>query len=279
MKSMINSGWIIDKNAVDDERVLQKGMSTPIIRRNPGKSIERIKPIDIPSAYINQGEMSYKEFMQLGLNAEALGMSNVESAKLAKLKQAQGLANVGELTDNFNYAFTQLGRIALSMIFQYYTLTKIKKILGREYEWVTQEDLQKVRDIKYDIEVDETTYSPVQKAIRLETLMEARQYGIDVTKEEIMDQMDMDAADIVKYKQKAELEKQQMQQQQQQQSQMEQMLLATKAESEKAKTQNLNMQSTTMGINAMEKLGEQGVGPEAILRNSQPQQEEQVGMI
>lgn len=284
MKSMINSGWIIDKNAVDDERVLQKGMTTPIIRRNPGKNIERIQPIAMPEAYINQGNSSYQEFMQLGLDPNSLGMQgNIESAKLAKLKQAQGLTNVAELTDNYNYAFTMLGRVALSMIFQYYTISKIKKILGKEYDWITEEDIEQVRNIKYDIEVDETSYSPVQKSIRLESLLQMQQYGVaNIEKEEFLEQMDLDAVDLMKYKDKAIAERQQQQQMAQQAQMVQDSLVASKAETEKAKAENMRVQSSLMGANTLKALGEQGIPPEAVVANSeqaQPQQITQEGMI
>lgn len=48
MLSSIHSGWIMDKNAVDDIRVLTKGMSSPVIQRNPGKTIERIQTPSLP---------------------------------------------------------------------------------------------------------------------------------------------------------------------------------------------------------------------------------------
>ncbi len=268
LKSAINSGWIIDKNAVDDERVLAKGMSTPIIRRNPGKAIERIRPLEIPSAFINQGQSSYQDFMQLGLNPEALGMSNVESAKLAKLKQAQGLTNVGELTDNFNYAFTMVGRVALSMILQYYTLDKIKKILGVEYADITQDDIEQVRNIKYDIEVDETTYSPTQKAIRLETLLQMQQYGVaNIKKEEFLEQMELEAADLTKYKARAQEEEAMQKQIEAQNAQAQNELALAKANTEKAKADNMQTQSTLMGTNIMKNLQEQGVGIGDISKN------------
>jgi len=275
LKSMINSGWIIDKNAVDDERVLAKGMSTPIIRRNPGKSIERIQPLDVPTAFINQGQSSYQDFMQLGLDPNMLGQGNIESAKLAKLKQAQGLANVGELTDNYNYAFTNLGKIALSMILQYYTLDKIKKILGVEYAEITQEDIEQVRNIKYDIEVDETTYSPTQKAIRLETLLQMQQYGVaNIKKEEFLEQMELDATDLTKYKARAQEEEAQQKQIEAQNAQAQNELALAKANSEKAKADNMQTQSTLMGTNIMKNLAEQGVSAGDITAHAQAKEQQ-----
>lgn len=48
----------------------------------------------------------------------------------------QGMASVGEIPDNF-FAMRQLGKIALSMIYQFYTPEKMKRILGVEYANIT----------------------------------------------------------------------------------------------------------------------------------------------
>ena len=43
------------------------------------------------------------DFMRLGLNADALGMqSGSDSASFTKLRQIQGMAAIGEITENFN---------------------------------------------------------------------------------------------------------------------------------------------------------------------------------
>lgn len=249
----IHSGWQMDKNAVDDKRVLSKGMSTPIIEVNPGKRLDRIAPPQLPSAFIDMGQRAADDFMRLGLNADALGMqSGAESARLTKLRQMQGLATVGELTENFNHAFMQTGRMVLGMIFQFYGIEKIMRILGDEFQGVAEEHLRQVKDIKFDIEIDDTTYSPTQKMIRLETQLEMQQYGVPgLEAEDFYDNLDIDALDYIKLKQRAEQRKEQEAEQAQKQQQIEEALTAAKIRGEEAKADNFDAQSLLMSQNAI----------------------------
>ena len=252
--SSIHSGWKMDKNAVDDKRTLAKGMSTPIIEVNPGKNIDRIQPPQLPSAFIDMGQRAADDFMRLGLNADALGMqSGSDSARLTKLRQIQGMAAIGEITENFNFAFKQLGNICLSMISQFYTNDKIRRIIGPDYDNIGDEHIIKVRDIHFDIEIDDTTYSPVQKMIRLETKLEMQQYGVPgLEAEDFYDDLDLDAADYVRLKERAEQRKQQEAQAAQQQQAMQQQLMEAKVKGETAKADNMDAQSIMMAQKAVQ---------------------------
>ena len=275
MLSSIHEGWIVDKGAVDDMRILTKGMSAPVIQRNVGKSIERIPQVQPPVAMMQQAQINEDKFNKIGLPVEMLGQSsNIDSAKGLKLRQQQGLAKVGEITENFNYAFMQLGRIALAMVLQFYTLDKVKKILGQDYAWVTQEHLLQVKDIRHNIEIDETTYNPTNKKIRLESLMEMKQYGVeDITSEDFFDLWDIDASEIVKLKAKHAQRQQQAQQQQAQQAQVEQGLIAQKTELEKVKADNMKVQTQLMGTKVIENLNNMGVPAGAITAEHEKNQE------
>lgn len=263
MLSSIHSGWMMDKNAVDDIRILTKGMSTPVIQRNPGKNIERVQPPSMPDLMWNYRNESVNNMMKIGLNAEALGyQSGVESIKGMKMKTMQGMATVGELVDNFNYAFTTLGKISLSMIYQFYSLDKIKRILGEKYDFMTAQDLLDVSDMEHDIEVDDTSYSPVQKMYRLETKLQAAQYGIEgFEAEDFFDDLDLDPVDRIKIKERSEARKAQEQANQQQNAQVQQQLMASKAQSEQAKAENLSVQSQVMGTNVLKNMRELGAMP------------------
>jgi len=271
--SSIHSGWIMDKNAVDDKRVLAKGMSTPIIERNPGKALERVAPPQLPSAFIDMGQRAADDFMRLGLNADALGMqSRSESARLTKLRQVQGLAAIGEITENFNYTFKQLGKMTIAMIFQFYTIDKIRRIIGPEYDEMLEENLLQVKDLAFDIEIDDTTYSPVQKMIRLETKLEMQQYGVaGLEAEDFYDDLDLDAADYVKLKQRAEQRKQQQAEMAQKQQQVEEALTAAKIRGEQAKADNFDSQSILMNQRAL-----QGAAESAV-KDTGPQIKEVIG--
>lgn len=256
MLSSIHSGWMIDKGAVDDVRTLTKGMSAPVVQVNPGKKVERIQPPSINPVFGSWSNESFNDIMRIGLNAESLGFnSGAESAKAIKMKNMQGMASVGEIPDNFSFAMKQLGKIALSMIYQFYTPAKIKRILGVEYENITDEMLLKVGEMDHDIEVDETTYSPVQKMYRLETKLQALQYkaeGIDI--QDIIDDLELDAADRMKMESKKMMQQQQAMAMQQQQLQMQQEEMARKARVDESKAKNLDAQTILMGANAVEKV-------------------------
>lgn len=256
MLSSIHSGWMIDKGAVDDVRTLTKGMSAPVVQVNPGKKVERIQPPSINPVFGSWSNESFNDIMRIGLNAESLGFnSGAESAKAIKMKNMQGMASVGEIPDNFSFAMKQLGKIALSMIYQFYTPAKMKRILGVEYENITDEMLLKVGEMDHDIEVDETTYSPVQKMYRLETKLQALQYkaeGIDI--QDIIDDLELDAADRMKMESKKMMQQQQAMAMQQQQLQMQQEEMARKARVDESKAKNLDAQTIVMGANAVEKV-------------------------
>lgn len=281
MLSSIHSGWIMDKNAVDDVRVLTKGMSTPVIQRNPGKVIERVQPPTIPDVLINYQNESIKNLMQIGLNAEALGnQSGVESIKGMKMKMMQGLATVGEITDNFNFAFIQVGKIALKMIYQFYSIDKIKSILGSQYDWFSEEHMLDLKAMSNDIEVDDTTYSPVQKMYRLETKLQAQQYGVvGFEPEDFLEDLDIDPADRVKLSQRMEARRQQEQQMQIANDKANQQLQQSRAKAEDAKVENMNVQSQLMGTSVLKNMMELGVQPgemsaaaEANIQAQQPAQ-------
>lgn len=259
--SSIHSGWKMDKNAVDDKRTLAKGMSTPIIEVNPGKMLDRIPPPQLPNAFIDMGQRAADDFMRLGLNADALGMqSGSESARLTKLRQVQGLATIGEITENFNFAFKQLGKMAIAMIFQFYTIDKIKRILGPEYDSLVDEHILKVKDIPFDIEVDDTTYSPVQKMIRLETKLEMQQYGVPgLEAEDFYDDLDLDAIDYVRLKERAEMRKQQEAEAAQKQQQIEEALTSAKIRGEESKADNFDAQSILMNQKSLQGAAEMAV--------------------
>ena len=264
--SSIHSGWMMDKGAVDDIRKLTRGMTAPVLERNPNKLIERIQPPNPPAAMQMQSEANELKFNKIGLSPDALGMvTNAESAKAIQLRQVQGLTKVGELTDNFNYAMKHLGTIALSMMFQFYSFDKVKRILGKDYEFLTEADMLEVKDMKYDIEVDETTYNPTNKRVRLETLMQMKQYQVEgIEAEDFYELWDVDAAEFYKLKTRAEQRRQQQQQMQMQQQAVEQGLLASKAANEKAKTDNMNTQTASMAQNMMIKSIQAGADPEVL---------------
>lgn len=266
MLSSIHSGWIMDKNAVDDWRILTKGMSVPVIETNPGKRLERVQPPQMPDMFYRQKDDQLSDFMRIGLNAETLGFNTGDqSAKAIKMKNMQGMASVGELPDNFNSAFIQFGKISMSMILQYYTLNKIKRILGSAYDWVTQEHIVKVRDMAYDLEVDDTKYSPVQKEYRLERKLEMAQYKIEGFEyEDFYDDLDLDAEERMRLDERKQQKQQMQQQMMQQQQATQQIAMASKANADRAKAQFTDVQSQLMGTNVMKNLKELGVNPGSI---------------
>jgi len=280
MLRTIHDGWIVDKGAVDDMRILTKGMSAPVIQRNQGKSIDRMPQAQPPVAMMQQAEINEQKFNKIGLPPDMMGnQTNVDSAKGLQLRQMQGLAKVGELTDNFNYAFMLLGKVALGMIFQFYTLDKIKRILGQEYEWITEQDLIDVKDFDHDIQIDETTYSPTNKQIRLEDLMKMQQYGVEgLEAEDFVELWNMDAAELRKFKERIEKRKMQAQQMEAQQKAVEQALIAQKAGNEKAKTDNMNVQSSVMTAKMLGELADRGVPPEMLQAEMQKAEQPEMPM-
>jgi len=259
MNTMIHSGWIMDKGAVDDTRILQRGMSAPIIEKNPGKQIDRIRPMDFPQAFAGIEALNDQDFLKIGLNPDILGnMSRSDSGKAIKLRMTQGLTSFAELTDGYNEAMRNFGILSLGMIFQNYTKKKILRIIGNEYAEVTEDDILDLSDIPYDIDIDETTYNPTHKMQVFDQLVEMMQYGVqNVSPKMLLKYIEIDPAIYNEFMQDMAQQEQMQAQQAQQANELQNRMQEVQINNEMKKGQNMQAQSALMSAKVMENLKKQ----------------------
>lgn len=259
MNTMIHSGWILDKGAVDDTRILQRGMSAPIIEKNPGKQIDRIRPMEFPNAFAGIESLNDQDFLKIGLNPDILGnISRSDSGKAIKLRMTQGLTSFAELTDGYNEAMRNFGILSLGLIFQNYTRRKLLRILGNQFEGITEDDILDISDIPYDVDIDETTYNPTHKMQVFDQLIEIMQYGMhNVSPKMLLRYLEIDPIIYQEFMQDIAQQEQMQMQQMQQAQQLQNEMTAVQINNEKKKGQNMQAQSALMSAKVMENLKQQ----------------------
>ncbi len=101
INTMPHSGWIYEKNAVDDKAVLANSSGAgKLIEYNPGRTRpERIPPPDLPAS-IMQLEMMFGDDMKIvGANPDLLGLITEKGAPgiAIQLRQKQGITSIQEV--------------------------------------------------------------------------------------------------------------------------------------------------------------------------------------
>jgi len=141
IQTMPHSGWIMDRNAVDDKAVLaQSAGAGKIIEKNPGKALEQIRPPDVPMSLIQMETMFDNDIQVVGNNPDMLGQMSDKGAPgvVLQLRQRQGLTSVQELFDSLSDAQRTLGRRLIDMIVRNFSTQKIKRILGDDFQYTKQ---------------------------------------------------------------------------------------------------------------------------------------------
>jgi hypothetical protein len=141
INTMPHSGWIMDQNAVDDKAVLaQSAGAGKIIVKNPGKTLEAIRPPDVPMSLIQMETMFDNDIQVVGNNPDMLGQMSDKGAPgvVLQLRQRQGLTSVQELFDSLSEAQRTLGRRLIDMIVRNFSTQKIKRIIGDDFIFTKQ---------------------------------------------------------------------------------------------------------------------------------------------
>jgi len=144
INTMAHSGWIGDKNAVDDISVLKRSSGAGhIIETNPGKNLTQIQPPQISSGLV-QLEMMFKDdIMTIGSNPDMLGIMQDKGAAgvTIQLRQKQGMTSIQEAFDNLSFAFRMLNKQILEFILKHWTVDKIKRILGDDLPFDEEKEI------------------------------------------------------------------------------------------------------------------------------------------
>lgn len=186
------SGWLLDKGAVDDLNALRNsGGAGKVIEKNPGKQLTRIEPPNFPAA-IMQLEMAFGEDIKLiGPNPDMLGMRETSDPGIAiQLRQKQGITAMQEVFDMMSFAKRRLGNIIINFINKNFSDEKIQRVLGNEV--ILPEEFEEMRKgVRYDCVVDETVNSPTYRLAALQALLQFQQYGGQVDPQSILDLADI----------------------------------------------------------------------------------------
>lgn len=182
MMSQTQSGWIMDKQAVDDLSTLMHGGAGKIIEKNPGKELIPIVPPPIHSALAQLEEMHKHDMISMGPNPDLLGMvgqggSSADAPGISlQLRQKQGLTSLQVLFDNLTISYKMLGKLFIEYINEW-PVTKIERIIGRP---VPPNWEQVKKQARYDCTIDETADTPTYRATIQAQVQGYLQHGIQV---------------------------------------------------------------------------------------------------
>lgn len=259
LQSQINSGWIYPVDAVTDVKAFRQsgqGFLVPLKAGHLPNEIQRIEAAAIPQSLLELSASLSEDISKIsGVNEELLGAAtDDQSGILSMLRQGAGLTTLQTIFDKLDYTQRLYGKIRLQAIRKNFSKGKIRNILGHEADprfWSSH-------SLKYDIAVEEGSYSASQRQSELQQLLHFKQIGMGIADKSIV------RAAIITNKrqviQEMEEVQQQAQQQQQQQAQQQQqmdqakiMQAFAKAKSDLAKEKDL-MASTQERFAKIEEL-------------------------
>lgn len=175
VNSNAKGGYFAETDAFEDNRQAELTLaSTSITWLNEGgmTKIQKKEPPLFPAqidALLKYAISSISEIV--GVNLEMLGMSNREqSGKLEYERKKTGVTVVADFFDALRRYRKEMGRVVADMIIEYISDGRLVKIVGDglgQYVPLFKSEV----DFKYDIVVDESPYSPDQRAQTFETLV------------------------------------------------------------------------------------------------------------
>ena len=183
-----NSGWIIERGALQDKRILEQFGSKPgiVIEVEAGRKIEKIEPSNVPRAYTDLELMSSGNIKEIsGINADMTGEYEKTASGIAiQSRQKQGITSIQDVFDNFNYAKQRVGLLLLKAIQSFYTPQKLMRIIGPNHQIqqkykVPMEAIVAALSTKdlsqYDVAIDEGLASPTYRMARFQQLLQLAQ--------------------------------------------------------------------------------------------------------
>jgi len=191
--SQLNTGWQAKENSVVNPKdMYQSGQGKVVWMKDDAQMSDAVKiqPPGIPQGLFNLSQMMDQDIVEIaGITDELLGMQddgNLQmSGVLAKLRQGAGLTVLQDLFDNFRLSQKLVGKKIIKMIQSNWGPEKISRITN---EPVPEEFYTKGFG-KYDVTVEESMETPSQRALAYAQLMQARQAGLPIPDEVLIDLM------------------------------------------------------------------------------------------
>lgn len=191
--SQLNTGWQAKSGAVKNPKSLFQAGQGRVIWMDKNASMDdarRIEPPDIRTGMMAMSDMMDRDIVEIaGITDELLGMPEESSVQmsgvLASLRQGAGLTVIQDLFDHYRAAQKLFGRKLIRSIQSNFTEEKIRRIINEE---PTQE-FKNSEFGKYDCVVEEAMETPTQRALAYTQLLQARQLGIPIPDDIIIDFM------------------------------------------------------------------------------------------
>lgn len=218
LQSQVTSGWIYPVDLLTDPKALRQSGQGYIIPIKAGRSPDEMKRIDppvVPQSMIELSERLSRDITDIiGATEELMGVEKGDQSGVVTMaRQAAGLTSFQGIFDKADYAQRLYGKLRFKAVRKKFTKNKIRSILGREANPL----FFRASTLKYNIAVEEGSYSTTQRQTELQQLLYFKTIGI-----EGLDDRIIDVAFITNKKAlKESMEKQKQGQQQAQQMQMQ----------------------------------------------------------
>lgn len=204
-----NSGWIGDKDALDDWSILDDFGSKPgiVIKTNPNKRLERLQPTKISDGHLKLVETGKSAVREIsGVNPDLAGQTEDKGASgyLMALRRNQGLVTVESMFDNLRLTKQILGTRLVEMIQKtdVYTQQEILTMVidgeVKDFPVNMQAKQNAVGAIKndltigkYKVSVAESKTSPTARAKDFATLIEALNAGLPIPPDVLLKASDL----------------------------------------------------------------------------------------
>jgi len=225
LNTSANSGWILDKGALNPEqkKQLEDAGSKPgiVLEKEPGSEVTRIEPAGASYAHINRGEKAEMDIKEIsGINPDALAIQDkTTSGKAIALRIKQAVTILSKIFRNFRYTKEMLGGAVFNMIPNIFDANKLAKVLGPKFMEDNGIDkgylnafLSIIEDGRFDIVITESDNSATLRQESFEQLMSMAEMGIPIPPDLMIEFSNMpDSATVIKRIQEFQAQQQQAQ--------------------------------------------------------------------
>jgi hypothetical protein len=191
--SQLNTGWQAKEGSVVNPKdMYQSGQGKVVWMKDEAQMSDALKinPPDIPAGLFNLSQMMDQDIVEIaGITDELLGMQddgNLQmSGVLAKLRQGAGLTVLQDLFDNYRLSQKLVGKKMIRMIQSNWGPEKVRRVTNEE----PTEEFYSKQFGKYDVSVEESMETPSQRALAYAQLLQAKQLGLAIPDELIIEFM------------------------------------------------------------------------------------------
>jgi hypothetical protein len=207
---------------------------------------QKFKEKDIPE--FPQASMMMQEYSQdmlkkiTGVNPDLLGIASdrEEPGVVIRMRQQQGLVLLTRLFKSFKRMKKQLAERMYAIIMAYMPDSQLQRILGQSEKYIFRGNLvvdkengfiaplRNLRDLKYNITIQESPKNITKQMFELNTFLEMMSKGFPVDPKTVIEKLDLPASEKAKWVRYIEEGQQSQSQMMQQQNQMAQQQLMAK---------------------------------------------------